>query len=137
MWKCVYTSHYFCNYLLDLLPLQHRYKSPLTRSQHKPLLQPFPPRAKTKMKKEYNRKAWEKETSHRAKWGGGGNKKTEKYSTNERTRYKLTRPKKQRGNKQSTQKIIQNKIVKCSKDLKTEWRKWKKQLTQLIQSPRT
>ena len=27
------------------------------------------------MKKEYNRKAWEKETSHRAKWGGGGPKR--------------------------------------------------------------
>jgi len=59
-------SHYFCNYLLellDLLPLEHRHKSPLT-SQHKPLNISFPPRAKTKRKKEYNPKAWEKETSN-------------------------------------------------------------------------
>jgi len=42
-------SHYFCNYLLDvldILPLEHRQKSPLTRSQHKPLNQPFLPGAK-------------------------------------------------------------------------------------------
>ena len=41
----------------------HRHKSPLTRNQNKPLKQPYPPRAKTKRKKEYNPKAWEKETS--------------------------------------------------------------------------
>ena len=51
------------------------------------------------MKKECKRKAWEKESSHRAKQGE--KTKREKYSTNERTRYKLRRPKKQRGNKQS------------------------------------
>ena len=59
-------SHYICNYLcdlLDLLPLEHRHKSPLTRNQHKPLNQPFPPREKTKRKEEYNPTAWEKETS--------------------------------------------------------------------------
>ena len=41
----------------------HRHKSPLTRNQNKPLKPPYPPRAKTKRKKEYNPKAWEKETS--------------------------------------------------------------------------
>ena len=43
-------------YLLDLLILEHRHKSPLTRNQHKLLKQTFPPRAKTKRKKEYNPK---------------------------------------------------------------------------------
>jgi len=44
-------SHYSCNYLLDLLdllPLEHRHKSPQTRSQHKLLNQSFPTRAKNK-----------------------------------------------------------------------------------------
>ena len=35
-----------------------------TRNQHKPLKQPFPLRAKTKRKKGYNPKVWEKETSN-------------------------------------------------------------------------
>ena len=61
--KCVYMSHYFCNYLLDLLPLEQRHKSFLTRSQHKALKKPFPPKTKTKKKKECNHKAWGKETS--------------------------------------------------------------------------
>ena len=33
---CVCMSQYFCNYRLDLLPLEHRHMSPLTRNQHKP-----------------------------------------------------------------------------------------------------
>ena len=41
----------------------HSHKSPLTRNQNKALNQPFLPRAKTKRKKEYNPKAWEKDTS--------------------------------------------------------------------------
>jgi len=41
-------SQYFCNYLLDLLPLEHKHKSPPTRNQHKPPNQHFPPRAKIK-----------------------------------------------------------------------------------------
>ena len=56
-------SHYFCNYLLgllDLLPLEHRHKTSLTRSQHKPLNQPFPPRVKTKGKKDYNPRSLQK-----------------------------------------------------------------------------
>jgi len=63
----MYVSHYFCNYLLDLLDLlqlEHRHKSPLTKSQCKPLNQPFSPRAKTKRKKEYNSKTCEKKTSN-------------------------------------------------------------------------
>ena len=40
----------------------HSHKSPLT-NQNKPLNQPFLPRAKTKRKKEYNPKGWEKDTS--------------------------------------------------------------------------
>jgi len=79
----VYTSHYFCNYLLgllDLLPLEHRHKSPLTRNQHRPLNQPFPPRVKTKRKKEYNPKACKKEISRGASLKKK-NEKTEKYST--------------------------------------------------------
>ena len=36
--------------------------------------------------------------------------KTEKYSTNEQTRQKLTRPNKQRGNKQLILKRIQNNL---------------------------
>ena len=62
-------SHYFCSYLFDLfdlLPVENRHKSPLTKNQHKPLNQPFPPRAKTRREKEYNLKAWEKETSSEA-----------------------------------------------------------------------
>ena len=54
-----------------VLPLEYRNKSPLTRSQHKPLNQPFPPRAKTKKQMEYNPKSWEEETSSGAsqkKW---------------------------------------------------------------------
>ena len=88
MWKCVYMSHYFCNYLhdlLNLLPLEHRHKSRLTRNQHIPLNQPFPPREKTKRKKEYNPKAWEKETSS-GQAREKNDEKTEKYSTNEGTR---------------------------------------------------
>ena len=53
-----------------LLPLEYRNKSPLTRSQHKPLNQPFPPRAQIK-KQEYNPKAWEEEISsgtNQKKW---------------------------------------------------------------------
>jgi len=53
-------SHYFCNCLLDL-PLEHRHKSPLTRSQHKPLNQPFPQREKPKGRRNTTLK--EKETS--------------------------------------------------------------------------
>ena len=45
------------------------------------------------MKKEYNLKIWEKETS------SGANEKTENYSTNERPRLKLTRLNEPRGNK--------------------------------------
>ena len=56
----MHISYYFCNYLLDLLSLEHRHKSSLTRSQHKPLNHTFPLRAKTKRKKEYNPKAWKK-----------------------------------------------------------------------------
>ena len=89
----MYLFHYFYNYLLDLLPLEHRQKSPLTGSQHKPLNQHFLPRTKTKIKKEYNPKIWEKEIS------SGANEKRENYSTNERTRLKLTRLNKPRGNK--------------------------------------
>jgi len=37
-----------------------------TRNQHKPFNQPFPPRAKIKRKKEYNPKAWIKDTSNGA-----------------------------------------------------------------------
>ena len=88
MWNCVYMSHYFCNYLLnllDLLPLEYRHKSPLTRNQHKLLKQNFPPRAKTKRKKEYNPEAWGKGD---VKWSKleKNDEKAEKYSTNERAR---------------------------------------------------
>ena len=66
-----------------------------TRNQHKPFNQPFPPRAKIKRKKDYNPKAWIKETSSGA--SQKNDEKTEKYSTKERIRQKLTR-----ANKQST-----------------------------------
>jgi len=36
---------------------EHRHTSSLKRNKHKPLNQPFPPRTKTKRKKEYNPKA--------------------------------------------------------------------------------
>ena len=36
----------------------------LNKNQHKPLDQPYPPKAETKRKKEYDPKAWEKETSN-------------------------------------------------------------------------
>ena len=52
--------------LLDLLPLEHRHKSPQTRSQHKLLNQSFPTRAK-KQKEDYNPKAWKKESSSGAR----------------------------------------------------------------------
>ena len=72
--------HYFCNYLCDLLSLEHQHKSSLTRSQHKPINQPLPPRVKTKRKKEYNPKSGKGDL----KWSklGGKNEKAEKYSTN-------------------------------------------------------
>jgi len=63
-------SQCLCNYLLDLLdllPLEHRQKSHLTKSQHKPLNKHFSPRAKIKRKEECNPKAQEKETSSGAK----------------------------------------------------------------------
>ena len=44
-------SQYFCNYICDLLPQEHRHKSPPERYKHKPLNQHFPPRAKIKRKK--------------------------------------------------------------------------------------
>ena len=62
-------SHYFYNYLIDLLdflPLEHRHKSPLTRSQHKTFNLPSTPREKAKRKKTYNPKSWEKEISNGA-----------------------------------------------------------------------
>ena len=54
-----------------------------TRNQHKPFNQLFPPRAKIKRKKEYNPKAWIKETSSGASYKN--DEKTEKYRTTERT----------------------------------------------------
>ena len=47
-----------------LLPVECKHKSHSTRSQHKQLNQPFPLRAKTKRKKEYDPKALAKETSN-------------------------------------------------------------------------
>ena len=43
-----------------LLPLEHRYKSPQKRSPHKPLNQPFPPRAKTKGRRNTTQKVGER-----------------------------------------------------------------------------
>ena len=44
-----------------LLPVECKHKSHSTRSQHKQLNQPFPPRAKTKRKKEYDpKKPWQR-----------------------------------------------------------------------------
>ena len=82
---CVYVSQYFCNCLPDLLPLEHRNKSPPTRNHPKPSNQHFLPRAKTKRKKEYYSKAWKKDTSSR-QVRKKKKEKTEKYSTSERTR---------------------------------------------------
>ena len=59
--------------------LEHKHKSPLTRSQYKPLNQPFPPRAKAKRKKEYNPKACKRRPQ--VEQVRGKNEKTEKYST--------------------------------------------------------
>ena len=53
-------STYFCDYLLDLLPLVHRHKSSLTRNKHKLLKQPFPPRAKTKGRRNTTQKVGER-----------------------------------------------------------------------------
>ena len=61
------------------LTLEHKHKSPLTRSQYKPLNQPFPPRAKAKRKKEYNPKACKRRPQ--VEQVRGKNEKTEKYST--------------------------------------------------------
>lgn len=54
-----------------LLPLDCGHKQPPTRSHHNPLDQPYPPRAEIKRKKEYNPRAWEKETSNGASQGEG------------------------------------------------------------------
>jgi len=80
----MYMSQYFCNYLLDLLLLEHRYKSSPTRNQHKPSNQHFPPRTKIKRKKKCNPKAWEKRDLKWIKLGKKEIKKMEKYNTSER-----------------------------------------------------
>jgi len=46
------------------LPSECRHASFQTQSLHKPLDQPYPPRAETERKNEYDPKAWEKETSN-------------------------------------------------------------------------
>lgn len=88
--KCGYMSTYFCDYLLDLLPLVHRHKSSLTRNKTQTTQATFPSKGKNKRNKDYNTKVWVKRPSSRAKQGK--KLKYREYSTNERTRYKLTRP---------------------------------------------
>ena len=86
-------SHYFCSYLLDLfdlLPLEHRHKSPLTKNQHKPLNQPFPPMAKTKGKRNTTLKPGKRrpqvEQVTKTKQNKKDDEKTGKYSINEKAR---------------------------------------------------
>ena len=89
-------SQYFCNYLLDLLPLEHKHKSPPTRNQHKPPNQQFLPRAKTKRRsnttlKPGKRRPQVEQVRKKKKiyiyiYIYVYDEKTEKYNTNEKTR---------------------------------------------------
>jgi len=60
---------YFCNYqlnLLDLLPLEHRHKSPLTSINTNHATNFSLQGQNPKGRKKYNPEAWEKETLSRA-----------------------------------------------------------------------
>ena len=61
-------------------------KPKANRILHKPLHQPYPPRAETKRNKEFNHKAWEKETSNTINLKKKKNEKAEKYCPNEGTK---------------------------------------------------
>ena len=86
-------SHYFCSYLFDLfdlLPVENRHKSPLTKKSTQTTQPTFPSKGKNQREEEYNPKAWEKKTSSGASYEKKKEKKKimkrQKYSTNERAR---------------------------------------------------
>ena len=78
-------SYYFSNDLLDLLQLENRHKSSLTRKPTQTTQPTFPSKGKNQ-KEGIHPKAWEKEPSSRAR----KKVKRQKYSTHGRTREKLT-----------------------------------------------
>ena len=97
-------SYYFSNDLFDLLQLENRHKSPLTRKPTQTTQPTFPSKGKNQKEEGIHPKAWEKETSSRVR------KKIEKTEIQHKWKNKgeVHKQNKQKGNKQSTWKIIQN-----------------------------